>query len=412
MEDLKMPQLSDSVEEGEILEWLKAVGDEIAVGDELVEIETDKANLIHESEVAGVLLEIVAEAGSVITAGTTIARIGQPGESLSDPAAGSAQGASGQSTTPVEDAGTEAPQDAGSRETAVQEAPARKGRIKATPVARRIAAENDLDLSGVPGSGPNGRILKKDVIALMETGSRPGPAVATEDGPTHVTVELSRLQKTVARRMASSKSSVPHFYLTTEIDLSRCLSARSALKANAGEGDVVPSINDFIVKAAALTLRDHPKANGSYVDDSFRLNSEINVGVAVAAEDALIVPTVRNADRLGLTQISLETRRLARQVRERTIAPADLDGGTFTVSNLGMYGITQFDAVINEPQAAILAVGSTSDRLALEVGELVTRSVLTVTLSCDHRILYGAEGAAFLADLRKKLEEPVSLALG
>jgi pyruvate dehydrogenase E2 component (dihydrolipoamide acetyltransferase) len=224
-------------------------------------------------------------------------------------------------------------------------------------------------------------------------------------------VELTKTQQTVARRMAESKATAPHFYLDTEIDMSRAVEARARIKASAAEGDVIPSFNDMVIKAAALALREFPRANGAYRDGKFELYSRINVGVAVAAHDALVVPTVFDADVKGLRQIATETRALAARVRDGSITPPELSGGTFTVSNLGMYGITSFSAVINSPQAGILAVGAITERPVVSGGEITTAHLMTVTLACDHRILYGADGAEFLARIRALLEEPLGLAL-
>ena len=223
--------------------------------------------------------------------------------------------------------------------------------------------------------------------------------------------DLSKLQSTIARRMAESKATAPHFYLQAEIDMSRAVEARAMLKSAAKEGEVVPSFNDMVVKACALALREHPRANGAYRDGRFELYSRVNVGVAVAAQDALVVPTVFDADKKGLRQIATDSRALAQRVRDGEITPPELSGGTFTVSNLGMYGIDDFSAVINTPQAAILAVGAIKERPAVRDGEIVPAHLLNVTLACDHRILYGAPAAEFLARIRTLLEEPLSLAL-
>ncbi len=240
-------------------------------------------------------------------------------------------------------------------------------------------------------------------------GSHP---VTPETAKGQVTYEdLSKLQSTIARRMSESKATAPHFYLEAEIDMSRAVEARARLKAGAGEGEIVPSFNDMVVKACALALREHPRANGAYRDGRFELYSRVNVGVAVAARDALVVPTVFDADRKGLRQIAAESRALAGRVREGTITPPELSGGTFTVSNLGMYGIDNFSAVINTPQAAILAVGAIKERPVVRDGDIVPAHLLGVTLACDHRILYGAPAAEFLARVRTLLEEPLSLAL-
>jgi pyruvate dehydrogenase E2 component (dihydrolipoamide acetyltransferase) len=293
-----------------------------------------------------------------------------------------------------------------------------------------MAKEGGLDLGKLSGSGPGGRILKTDVEgAMFDAGGgaaewpseaapppsgAPAPASGTgvETAKGEVSYEdPSKLQATVARRMAESKATAPHFYLEAEVDMSRAVEARARLKAAAGENDVVPSFNDMIVKACALALRERPRANGAYRDGRFELYSRVNVGIAVAARDALVVPTVFDADRKGLRQIASDSRALAQRVRDNQITPPELSGATFTVSNLGMFGIDNFAAVINPPQAAILAVGAIVERPVVRDGEVATAHLMRLNLACDHRILYGAEGAEFLARVRTLLEEPLSLAL-
>jgi pyruvate dehydrogenase E2 component (dihydrolipoamide acetyltransferase) len=418
MPEIVMPRLSDSMEEGTILAWMKKVGDEIAVGDEIVEIETDKANMAYESDLAGTLTEILAQEGETLPIGTPIARVGDSdgssGRSTAGPVEG--EGPAGGPAGPFSDPPPRHPQENGG------DAPSDGAdRVKASPVARRIAKEKGVDLASIEGSGPGGRIVKKDVKKAASSGAE-APAAGPVDAPAgpgspetakgQVAYEdLSKLQSTIARRMSESKATAPHFYLEAEIDMSRAVDARARLKATAGEGEVVPSFNDMIVKACALALREHPRANGAYRDGRFELYSRVNVGVAVAAEDALVVPTVFDADRKGLRQIASESRALAQKVRDGQITPPELSGGTFTVSNLGMYGIDNFSAVINTPQAAILAVGAIKERAVVRNGELTTAHMLYVTLACDHRILYGAPAAQFLARVRTLLEEPLSLAL-
>jgi pyruvate dehydrogenase E2 component (dihydrolipoamide acetyltransferase) len=453
MPDIVMPRLSDSMEEGTILAWMRKVGDEIEVGDEIVEIETDKANMAYESDVAGTLTEILAEEGATLPIGTPSARVGDS-EGSSPSAAGpvgaasptvlGGEAASAPRGTPASPppAG-EGQEIAGPSETAKTDGVGAGGseRVKASPVARRIAEEKGVDLSTIQGSGPGGRIVKSDVKKAAassagdagagvprgaEGAQRPstvgdaaaagpaaeGSAPSPETAKGQVTYEdLSKLQSTIARRMSESKATAPHFYLEAEIDMSRAVEARARLKATAGEGEVVPSFNDMVVKACALALREHPRANGAYRDGRFELYSRVNVGVAVAAQDALVVPTVFDADRKGLRQIASDSRALAQRVREGTITPPELSGGTFTVSNLGMYGIDNFSAVINTPQAAILAVGAIKERPVVRDGALTSAQMLYVTLACDHRILYGAPAAEFLARVRTLLEEPLSLAL-
>lgn len=411
-----MPRLSDSMEEGVILGWLVKPGEHVSEGDELVEIETDKANMIFEADGAG-LVHHVAHEGDSLPVGAPIAQLLDPGEepttgktagdSLSEPA----EEDKGEAEDPLSESGpppTESPQ---------------PGRVRASPLARRIAAESGVELADLNGSGPGGRIVKADVERSIQRPAEPvvtpGPpsAAGSATQPTETAkgqveiVELNRLQQTISRRMSESKATVPHFYLTTEVDMSACVAARSGLKQAASEGDTVPSFNDMVVKACAIALGEFPRANGSYRDGHIELHSRINVGVAVAAENSLVVPVIPDADRKGLVEIARKTRELAGKVRDGSIIPPELSGGTFTVSNLGMFGVTSFDAVINSPQAAILAVGAIEERPVIREGQVESASMMSMTLSCDHRILYGADGAKFLARIRAILEQPLSLAL-
>ncbi len=420
MAEIVMPRLSDSMEEGTILAWLKKVGDEVAVGEELVEIETDKANMAYESDVAGTLTQILAEEGDTLPIGEPIAVVGDPTDKGSAASTEDGEGQSALAAGPVA-AGDPPPlpvAEASSGGVPPTAPPAdERGRVKASPLARRIAKDAGVDLSKLTGSGPGGRIVKADVEKARSTGA-PAEGSARAEVPAGETAkgtttyqELTRLQQVVARRMAESKATAPHFYLQAEIDMSAAVEARARLKAMTPEGEVVPSFNDMVVKACALALREHPIANGAYRDGRFELYSRVNVGVAVAADDALVVPTVFDADRKGLREIAADARSLAAKVRDGSITPPDLSGGTFTVSNLGMYGVTNFSAVINVPQAAILAVGAITERPVVRDGVVTTAHLLGVTLACDHRILYGAPAAEFLARIRSLLEEPLALAL-
>jgi pyruvate dehydrogenase E2 component (dihydrolipoamide acetyltransferase) len=426
MTEVVMPRLSDSMEEGTILKWLKGEGEEVSRGEPLAEIETDKATLTYEADSGGVLT-IVAPAGETLPIGSVIARLDAEGAN-GDGAARAATPAEPAPEPPAEP--QPPPEPATAPATAppqAQEAVADGGRVKASPLARRIARERGVDLRALAGSGPGGRIVRADVerAAVAPAGAapaeppaapatappEPAPAPAPAETGTargDVTVqELTRTQQVIARRMAESKATVPEFELRTEIDMEACVGLRAELKALGGE---VPSLNDMVVKAAALALREFPRANGSYRDGRFELYSRVNVGVAVAAPDALVVPTVFDADRKSLREIARETRALAERVRAGTVTPPQLSGGTFTVSNLGMYGVTDFTAVINPPQAAILAVGALAQRPVVRDGTLVARHTMNVTLACDHRILYGAEAAQFLARIRALLEQPLALA--
>ncbi len=415
-----MPRLSDSMEEGTILRWLKAAGDEVKRGDDLAEIETDKATMTYEADADGVL-EIVAAEGETLPIGALIARIGggSEGNGAAAPAAEApAPTPSGngdtQGTVPLVTSDT---QGTGPSVTRDGE------RVKASPLARRVARDRGVDLAAVAGSGPGGRIVRADVEAAqpgaapVAAPAAPAAAPAGVPAPTEigtakgdVTVqELTRTQQVVARRMAEAKATIPEFTLTTEIDMERCVQLRAQLK-DLGMA-VVPSYNDMVVKASALALKEFPRANGSYKDGHFELYSRVNVGIAVAAQDALVVPTVFDADTKSLGTIAQEARALAERVRSEEITPPELSGGTFTVSNLGMYGVTSFTAVINPPQAAILAVGAMVAQPVVRDGDVVVHNVMPVTLACDHRILYGADAAQFLARIRDLLETPAALTL-
>jgi pyruvate dehydrogenase E2 component (dihydrolipoamide acetyltransferase) len=445
MSEIVMPRLSDTMEEGTILRWLKHDGDHVKRGEELVEIETDKAAMTYESDSEGIL-QTVANEGDTLAVGEPIARIG---EAIDADAPRNDSTVAGNGSATLERPDGQSMQAVGTPQplaAAESSPPPHSGeRVKASPLARRIAHETGVDLGGLTGSGPGGRIVKADVEVASSTPVAPATAqvvepatsepslstpssaerptsedVASAKGET-TTVELSRTQRTIARRMAESKATIPDFTLSTDVDMERCVALRAELKrlARAGEGPdkAPPTYNDMIVKACALALRDHPRANGSYRDGRFELHTRVNVGVAVASgtEDptssALVVPTVFDADTKALGEIARETRALAGRVREGTITPPELSGGTFTVSNLGMYGIRQFTAIVNPPQAAILAVGALAPRPVVRKKKIVARNTMTVTLACDHRILYGADAALFLSRIRELLEEPAALAL-
>jgi len=470
MAEIVMPRLSDTMEEGTILRWLKPDGEQVARGEELVEIETDKATMTYESDQSGAL-QIVAAEGSTLAVGELIARVGATAASTDDgPASGgpASERPDGETAT-----ANGSPAATASAQPAAAQADAEGGageangasegageRVKASPLARRIAGETGVDLRGLTGSGPGGRIVKADVLAPSagagQAGASPASAaasapadasvlegsaaasaapasvavpVASVEGVTTAkgettTVELSRTQQTIARRMAESKATIPDFTLQIDVDMEECVKLRAQLKQiaqherepgapGAGEQLKAPTYNDMVVKACALALREHPTANGSYRDGRLQLHSRVNVGVAVAAENALVVPTVFDADEKSLGEIARETHTLADRVRSAAITPPELGGGTFTVSNLGMYGVKSFTAIINPPQAGILSVGALAPRAVVPAGggEVTARNTMTLTLACDHRILYGAEAAQFLARIRELLETPSALTL-
>lgn len=460
-----MPRLSDSMEEGTILRWLKRDGDRVARGEEIAEIETDKATMTYESDADGVL-QIVAEEGATLPIGAVIARLLGEGEAPSGNGAGAASAPAAEPVAPPEPPGesahgqqagpravadahsadavaptvTGAPGD-GERDTLAPSGaapPAPSGpdgaRIKASPVARRVARDRGIDLRALTGSGPGGRIVRADVeaaahdVAPAPAPAPGGPAGAAPTAPAArtavsgtvteratnrgdvVTTEPSRAQQVIARRMAESRATIPSFEVTTEVDMSEAVKLRAQLKAIAGDAPA-PSYNDMVVKACALALREHPRVNGAYKDGAFEQYGRINVGIAVAARESLVVPVVFDADEKSLGEIARETRALAAKVRENTITPPEVSGGTFTVSNLGMYGVAHFTAVINPGQAAILAVGELAERPVVRDGAVVPGHVMAMTLASDHRILYGADAALFLRRVRELLEQPLALAL-
>ncbi len=425
MGEIVMPRLSDTMEEGTILRWLKGDGEHVARGEELVEIETDKATMIYESDQAGAL-QILADAGATLAVGEVIARVGvTAGESDEGPASGGPAREQARAQTPPASA---TPEPVAASQAQPNGAGAAAGeRIKASPLARRIAGESGIDLRGLTGSGPGGRIVKADVLAPAATPAQASaapaaagagaPAAADAQGATTAkgettTVELSRTQQTIARRMAESKATIPEFTLSIDVDMEECVRLRAELKQiSRSDTDKAPTYNDMVVKAAALALREHPTANGSYRDGLAQLHSRVNVGIAVAGENALVVPTVFDADEKSLGEIARETHTLVDRVRAGTITPPELGGGTFTVSNLGMYGVRSFTAIINPPQAGILSVGALSARAIVREEQVAARNTLTLTLACDHRILYGAEAAEFLARIRELLERPSALTL-
>jgi pyruvate dehydrogenase E2 component (dihydrolipoamide acetyltransferase) len=369
--EVRMPRLSDSMQEGTIVRWLKQAGEGVAVGEAIVEIETDKATIEYEAE-AGGTLEILAAEGATVALGEAIARLLGEG---------------------------------GAR---TEERPAR---VLATPVARRMACELGIDLAAVTATGRRGQIMKADVEAFTAadghgngaTPEQPPPAPDPVDGARE---ELTRTQRTIARRMAESRAVVPDFEVAVDIDMGACLALRAQL---AEHHSPAPSVNDMVIKACALALRAHPRVNGSYADEAFVLHDRVNVGFAVAAPGSLLVPVVSDADRRPVTEIARVTRELATGAREGRLAPFEVSGATFTVSNLGMFGVDRFTAIINAPQAAILAVGAAAERAVVRDGVVTAAVVMTATLAADHRILYGADAARFLTDVRDRLQAPIGL---
>jgi pyruvate dehydrogenase E2 component (dihydrolipoamide acetyltransferase) len=456
--DVTMPRLSDSMEEGTILNWLVDEGGEVKKGEPLVEIETDKANMTYDADTSGVLIEVIASEGDTLPIGEVIARIGDEGEK---PSGGSEKDESEDEAEAEDEAPDDEDKDEEEPEPDQEDEPESEDdepepakpestdggseRVKASPVARRMAQDLGVELAQLEGSGPGGRIVKADVEAAAKENGKPTEAEPEEDagqkkekkkekkdkkkdredqaaakgesgaraesgakGSVEIQ-ELSRLQKTVSRRMAESKATAPDYTLHMQVDMGLCVELRKRLKE---VEDPAPSFNDMIVKACANALREHPRVNGAYRDGKFELYGNVNVGVAVAAQDALVVPTIFEADKKSLGEIARQARALIEKVRDGKITPPEVSGGTFTVSNLGMYGVDSFSAVINPPQAALLTVGSLKKRpLVDDDGRIVARDTLTLSLVSDHRILYGADAAQFLARVRELLEQPLALAL-
>ena len=377
-----MPKLSDSMEEATVLAWLKRPGDTVERGEPLVEVETDKATVVYEAEADGVLDQILVDDGQTAALGAPIAHLRTTGAAPQNAPPPTAR------PTPPEP-------------VAPATRPSTEGRARATPVARRLAQERGVSLAGVAGSGPGGRIVAGDVPGVSADGA-PGRGTATPVG-------LTPTQRTIARRMAGSRATIPEFTLEAEVDMDAASRLREELRS--AEIDPLPSFNDLVVRAAALALREFPALNATWEDEQPVRHGRVNVGIAVASDDALIVPTVFDADRKTVFELAKETRAVAEAARTRSLTADQVAAGTFTVSNLGMYGVRRFNAVINPPQAAILAVGEVSERAVVRDGELVARPTMDVTLSCDHRVVYGAEAAQFLRHVRHLLEHPSLLLL-
>jgi pyruvate dehydrogenase E2 component (dihydrolipoamide acetyltransferase) len=402
--DVVMPRLSDSMEEGTILKWLVEEGGEVKRGEALVEIETDKANMTYDAETDGTLVEVVAKEGAAMPVGEVIARIGEKGEEKQER----------QAVGPGDEPGRES-EKPGQDEPEPGANGGDPERVKASPLARRMANEMGVELESVSGSGPGGRVVKSDIESASTGDPKDAPAEPRRErreagakGEVEIH-ELTRLQQTVSRRMAESKATAPDFTLTVDVDMTLAVELRSRLKQVTEDA---PSYNDMVVKAAATALREHPRVNAAYRDGKFELYSRVNVGIAVGAQGALVVPTIFDADRKSLGQIARDARVAAEKVRAGRITPPEVAGGTFTVSNLGMFGIDEFTAVINPPQAAILTVGALKKRPAVDdSGRVVARDQIRLSLISDQRILYGAEAAEFLARVRQLLEQPLALAL-
>ena len=425
MSDILMPRLSDTMEEGVVSSWHKKPGDKVSAGDALVDIETDKALMEYEAYEDGVLGEILVAEGDSATIGTPIATLVTDGAVPAPrPAADSGPAAQESPAQEPEAQASAAQEPAAVPSQAASGTANGHSRPPSSPLARRIARENGVDLTTVTGSGPGGRIVRADVeAASLESAVRstapaapaapaPQPAARPQAAPVPAEagdedterVPLSRIRKVTARRLAESMRAAPHFYLTRVVDVEELLAFRATLNAALAPAKV--SVNDLIVKACATALRANPVLNVSFTEEHLLVHKRVHVGVAVALEEGLVVPVVRDADRKSVSQIGTETREMAGRAREQRLTPQEMSGGTFTVSNLGMFGVDAFTAVINPPEAAILAVGATRKDVVFRDGEVVPRDRMTLTLSIDHRACDGATGAVFLGQLTDLLENP------
>jgi len=399
-EIITMPRLSDTMTIGTVAKWHKKIGDKVSEGDLLAEIETDKATMEFESFQEGHLLYIGVSEGKEAPVDSILAILGEKGEDIA-----ALISSNGKSETKRDE--PKAPI-AEAQETKTEVSTAQtsqdQGRVKASPLAKKIAEDKGVSLSQVQGSGEGGRIVKRDLENISAAWATPTSIRSQEDR----VVSVTQMRKTIARRLAESKFSAPHFYLTMEIDMTEALNQRKMMVEKHG---VKFSFNDLIIKACALALRNHPAINSSWLGDSIRFNGNINIGVAVAVEDGLLVPVVRNADHKGVIQIGDEVRVLATKAKEKKLQPSEWEGNTFTISNLGMFGIDEFTAIINPPDACILAVGGISQKPIVANNEIVIGHIMKVTLSCDHRVVDGATGAQFLQEVKRYLETPLSMIL-
>ncbi len=421
-----MPRLSDTMTEGVIAGWQKKVGDTVKKGEVLADIETDKATMELESYKDGVLLYQGAQKGDKILVNDLLCIIGQPGMDIDAIVNGLKSGGGATAAAPAASAAP-TPVAAPVATPATISAPAasaqvvNEGRIFASPLAKKIAQEKGIDLKYVKGTGENGRITRSDLENYTPSSSHPNSLASQEGGSSHqlpsqlhvpagtvsfVDTPVSQMRKVIAKRLSESLFTAPHFYLTMKINMDAAIKARTLLNENA---TTKISFNDMIVKATALSLKQHPKVNSSWMGDFIRENHHVNIGIAVAVDEGLLVPVLRFADSLSLSQISGNVKEFAKKAKDKKLQPADWEGSTFTISNLGMFGIDQFTAIINPPDACILAVGGIAQEPVVKDGQIVPGNVMNVTLSCDHRVVDGATGAAFLQTLKSLLEEPLRM---
>lgn len=412
-----MPKLSDTMTEGVVAEWLKKVGDSVSSGEVLAEIETDKATMEFESFYDGVLLHIGVEKGKAAPVNAILAIIGQEGEDISALLAADAAPAAEEKKETVEapKAATEAPAPAAAPVAAAKPAPApapvatsSDARVLASPLAKKVAEEKGVDINLVSGTGDNGRVVKRDVDHYVPyVAAAPKAAAVLAPGQESYTDEnVSQMRKVIARRLAESKFSAPHFYLTLDIDMDAAIAARKAVNASK---EYKISFNDMVIKACAMALKKHPAINSAWMGDYIRRNDHVHIGVAVAVDEGLLVPVVKFADSKGMAQINAEVKDYAERAKSKKLQPQEWEGNTFTISNLGMFGIESFTAIINPPDSCILAVGGIKEVPVVKNGQVVPGNVMKLTLSCDHRVVDGAGGAAFLQTVKNYLENPVMM---
>lgn len=403
---ITLPKMSDTMTEGVIVRWNVKVGDTVKSGDILAEVETDKATMDMEVYAKGTVLQLLVEEGNAIPVDGPIAIVGTPGEDFHALLAGNS---APKTASPAADApATNSAPAVTNTPTVNTSSTTNDERLKASPLAKKIAAEKGIDLNAVVGSGENGRIVKKDLDNASATPAAANVAISTAPlGQESFTeVNVSQMRKTIAARLSESKFTAPHFYLTVEINMDKAVAAREQMNQIS---EVKISMNDLVVKACAVALKKHPNINSSWLGTKIRYNHHVNIGVAMAVEDGLLVPVVRFADQKGLSQISTEIKAYGKKAKEKKLQPQDWAGNTFTISNLGMYGIDEFTAIVNPPDACILAVGTVKDSVGVVNGEIKPVKTMKVTLSCDHRVVDGTMGADFLKTVREYLEEPVKL---
>ncbi len=424
---IEMPKLSDTMEEGVIAKWNISEGDKIEAGDVIAEVETDKATMEVEAFDPGTVLKILVQEGDAVPLGGIMAIVGEEGEDISDlleEAESANGGATSDGKAEKKSSGNNQEKDSSDKKEfdpilegvdskkEVKEEPDQTddGRIKASPLARKMAEDKGIKLSDVDGSGPDGRIIKRDIedYKPSEVKKESGVKVPSFASEEDEEIKISQMRKTIARRLSESKFNNPHFYETIDIDMEKAIEARAALNEIS---DVKISFNDIVVKASAMALRKHPEINSSWLGDTIRKHGDVNVAVAVAIDEGLMTPVLNHTDKKTLQQISSETRELAGLARERKLQPEQMEGSTFTISNLGMFGIEEFTAIINPPNACILAVGAIRDVPVVKNGEVVPGKRMKVTLSSDHRIVDGAKAAQFLNTLRSMIENPLAMML-